>query len=644
VRRALTLFVSLALAGAAAAAVPMMASAQGRTAIPDSHPQWATPQTKVADTASSSKLSFRVYLPMRDQAGAEAAAQAVSDPSSKTYRQFLSPDQVRNQFAAADSTVKSVQDWLAGSGFSLGAMPSNKAYVEATGTADQVEQIFGVQLSTYRVAGQVLRAADRELSVPTALANQVLGVVGVDQATQLLKPDHTGGTPSDVPPASGFRNAPPCSTYYGQKVDTTDPAYGGKNLPYAPCGYTPAQLRSAYGIDKAPADGSGTTVAIVDAFASPTLYSDASEYARRNDPSHPLQKSQFSEHVFPTNSNLEPPNQCDAAGWYGEQTLDVEAVHAMAPGAKILYVGASDCQDASLDAALNWIVAGHTADIISNSYGDAGEDIPASEVRTWNQIEMQAALEGIGVYFSSGDNGDEAARLGTPSANFPATDPWVTAVGGTSLAVGQDGRQIFETGWETGKSTLTNGAYVPGVPGAYTSGSGGGTSTIFNQPFYQKGVVPDALSTQNQHGKAKGRVVPDISTVGDPNTGFLVGQTQTFPNGVYYDQYRLGGTSLSSPVLAGIVAVSDSLDHFHHGFLNPLAYLVASHTPAIADVQHVDAAVERVDYANSVDASGGLITSARSLDYPNLTIHTTAGYDNVTGLGSPNGLAFLLLP
>ncbi|NKQ54111.1 S8/S53 family peptidase [Amycolatopsis sp. K13G38] len=642
-RRALSLFVSLAVVGGVSAAVPGIATAQGRAVIPASHPRWATPQTKVTDTAPSSKLSFRVYLAMRDQAGAESAAQAVSDPASKTYRQYLTPDQVRDRFAATDDTVTSVRNWLSGSGFAIGDMPSNKAYVEATGTADQVEKAFGIALAGYKVDGRILRAADKELSVPAGLASSVLGVVGVDQATQLLTPDHTQGTPADVPPPAGFRNAPPCSSYYGEKVDTTDPAYAGKNLPYAPCGYTPAQLRSAYGIDQTGANGSGTTVAIVDAFASPTLYADAAEYAKRNDPGNPLRQSQFSEKVFPANPAQEPADQCDAAGWYGEQTLDVEAVHAMAPGAGILYVGSSDCQDASLDEALNWIVAGHKADIISNSYGDAGEDIPASEVRTWNQIEVQAAMEGIGVYFSSGDNGDEAARLGTPSADFPATGTWVTAVGGTSLAVGQDGKKIFETGWETGKSTLSGGTYTPAAPGAYTSGSGGGTSTIFDQPFYQRGVVPDQLSTQNQHGKAKGRVVPDISAVGDPNTGFLIGQTQTFPDGVYYSQYRIGGTSLSSPVLAGIVAVSDSLAHFHHGFINPMAY-ASYRSAAITDVSHVDGAVERVDYANSVDDSKGLVVSARTFDYPNLTIHTTGGYDNVTGLGSPNGLPFLIAP
>lgn len=611
--------------------------------IPLSHPLWATPQSKVADTDPASKLTFRVYLAMRDQQGAEAAARAVSDPASADYQKYLTPDQVRERFAADDGTVSQVRNWLSGSGLTVGDLPANKAYVEATGTAGQVSKAFGVQLSKYRVDNRVLRAADKELSLPSALAKNVLGVIGVDQATQLLKPDNTKGTPSDVPPGPGFRNAGPCSDYYGQKIDTTDPAYGGQHLPYAPCGYKPAQLRSAYGVDRASAAGAGTTVAIVDAFASPTLYADASEYARRNDPAHPLPRSQFSEQVFPANSALEPPDQCDAAGWYGEQTLDVEAVHALAPAADILYVGSSDCQDASLDTALNWIVAGHKADIISNSYGDSGEDIPASEVVSWSQITIQAVLEGIGVYFSSGDSGDNAAVLGHPAADFPATGPWSTAVGGTSLAVGPDGKRMFETGWETGKSVLTNGAYNPGPPGAYQAGAGGGTSVLFKEPFYQKGVVPDALAKQNQKGNTRGRVVPDAAAIADPNTGFLIGQTQTFPDGAYYDQYRIGGTSLASPVFAGIMAVADSLTHYHHGFINPSLYASAG-SASLNDVTHVAGAVERVDYANQVDASKGLLVSARTLDYPNLTIHTTPGYDTVTGVGSPNGLAFLLRP
>jgi subtilase family serine protease len=162
---------------------------------------------------------------------------------------------------------------------------------------------------------------------------------------------------------------------------------------------------------------------------------------------------------------------------------------------------------------------------------------------------------------------------------------------------------------------------------------------LFAQPSYQQGVVPDALATQNQHPGQKGRVVPDISAVGDPNTGMLVGQTQTFPDGVYYDQYRIGGTSLSCPLLAGIMALADSA-YGTHGFINPSLYALAG-TSALDDVQHVTAAVDRVDYVNGVDASNGTVTSVRTFDFQGLTIKTTPGYDNVTGLGTPNGLTFL---
>src|SRR6201999_1796937 len=104
------------------------------------------------------------------------------------------------------------------------------------------------------------------------------------------------------PPPAGFVNATPCSDYFGQKTDTTDPAYAGKQLPYAVCGYTPSQLRAASQLDiagKAGLDGRGATVAIVDACGSPTLYQDAAQYAKRSDPAHPLTRSQFSQFVYP---------------------------------------------------------------------------------------------------------------------------------------------------------------------------------------------------------------------------------------------------------------------------------------------------------------------------------------------------------
>jgi subtilase family serine protease len=644
VRRMLVLLSCTAAAVGLSVAVPAVAGAAGTAALPNSHPTWATASNKVAATAADSRIGFSVYLKMRDQAGAEAVATAVSDPNSSAYGHYLSPAQVRARFAATNATVQSVRQWLASAGFTVGATASNNAYVQASGTTAQIQHAFAVHLNVYSVKGQHRRAVDANLRLPSSILGSVVSVNGLNQS--LSKPLNSGATasPATVPPPDGFRNAPPCSAYYGEKTDTTDPAFNGQRLPYAPCGYKPAQLRSAYGIAATVGrgvSGRGQTVAIIDAFAAPTLYADAAEYASRNDPGNPLPRSQYSEFDFPTNTALEPPDQCDAAGWYGEQTLDVEAVHAMAPGAHILYVGASDCQDSSLDQALNYVVAGRLADVVSNSYGSLGEDgIPADEIQAFNQIAIQGVLEGMTINFSSGDSGDEVANVGQPEPDFSASDPWVTAVGGTSLGIGANGQRVAETGWETTKSTLTNGAWGPA---AYLYGSGGGTSRLFAEPGYQRGVVPDSLARMNQTGHHRGRVVPDISMDGDPNTGFLVGETQTFPDGVYYDQYRIGGTSLSSPLFSGLMAVSNQLVHFDHGFINPVLYQFTSRTRAIDDVRHVTGGVVRVDYVNGVDATNGTATSVRTFDFQGLAIHTAPGYDNVTGLGTPDGLAFLAL-
>jgi subtilase family serine protease len=621
-----------------AAALPA-AAADGPSAIPQSHPQWATPSSKVADPAASSSITFRVYLRTRDEAGAEALASNVSDPASSSYAHYLSPAQVKAQFAPTASQVGSVSGWLGSSGFAIDTVPSNNAYVEATGTAAQIDGVFHVRLGEYAVQGQTLRAPDTDLSIPASLATTVLGVVGIDQSQSLMKPQLAD--PDVVAPPAGFRNASPCSQFFGQQVDTTDPKFQGQTLSYAPCGYVPSQLRGAYGISdvvKAGIDGRGVTVAIVDAFGSPNLFSDAATYASRNDPAHPLLASQFTEQVADPTPGEEAA--CGAAGWYTEQALDVEAVHAMAPGAHILFVGGADCQGLSLDASLNSIIAAHSASMVSNSYGFSGEDLDASEIQAFHQIAVQAVLEGIGVYFSSGDNGDEAARVGRPEADFSAVDPFVTAVGGTSLGIGRNDNVVLQTGWEIGKASLGNGVWNAPV---YQSGSGGGTSRVFAEPDYQKGVVPDALAAANQTGTNRGRVVPDISMLADPNTGFLVGMTQTFPEGTFYDQFRLGGTSLASPLMAGMMAVSDQLDHFHHGFINPLLYHFTAHTPAISDVQPVNTGVVRVDFVNGTDATGGLVRTVRMFNDPDQTIHTTKGYDNVTGVGTPRGVLFLAL-
>src|SRR3954447_13808156 len=147
VRKTLALGVALLAMGATAG--PATAAPAGRSAIPDSQPGWAVPRSKVADAPVGERLAFRVYLAGRDDAGAEATARAVSDPTNQAYRQYLRPDQVLARFAPTTGEVRQVRDWLTGSGFTIGDVPANNAYVEATGTVDQAQQAFGVHLGEY---------------------------------------------------------------------------------------------------------------------------------------------------------------------------------------------------------------------------------------------------------------------------------------------------------------------------------------------------------------------------------------------------------------------------------------------------------------------------------------------------------------
>jgi subtilase family serine protease len=304
----------------------------------------------------------------------------------------------------------------------------------------------------------------------------------------------------------------------------------------------------------------------------------------------------------------------------------------MAPGANIVFVGAPNSfQD--LDAALNHVVDRGLAQIVTNSYGFNTELLPPGYILPVEDTILQGVVEGIGIYFSSGDNSDESLVEGYITTDWPASSPFVTAVGGTSLAVGASNNYLFETGWGSTTSSWTGSAWSPAPPGDWLYGSGGGVSRIFAEPAYQVGVVPGSVFAA-QH--RTGRAVPDISAVGDPNTGYLIGETQTFPDGsVKYSEYRIGGTSLSSPLIAGIMALCDQAAGSPHGFANPLFYSFAG-TAAFTDI--VDpastVAVVRTNYNNGVDVTAGLSYRLRTMNQT-LSLDTTPGWDNVTGLGTP---------
>lgn len=404
-------------------------------------------------------------------------------------------------------------------GFSIGYTPANRHFIEAAGTVAQAAAAFSTTFSIYSYNSAQLRSPDTSLSVPSMLPD-IAGVVGLDESDALAHPSSV-----KAPPPAAFVNAPPCATYWGAAPVSSTPTPDGTVLPqppydFAPCGYAGAQLQGVYGMASAIAagnDGRGVTVAVIDAYASPTIVEDVETYASRH--GLPSLRGLFRQVVAPGTFNRPQNPAQDPQGWSGEETLDIEAVHTMAPGASIVYVGAPN-NYRDLDATLNHAVDQRLADIITNSYGFSTEALPFGYVKSVNDTLIQAAIEGISVLFSSGDNGDETAGVAgaTPTPDWPASSPWATAVGGTSLGVGASNNRVFELGWETRRSLLTNGAW-----GARTwlYGSGGGTSRLFAQPSYQVGVVPDSMS--KVYGGDPMRVVPDISAVGDPNTGMLIG-------------------------------------------------------------------------------------------------------------------------
>jgi subtilase family serine protease len=496
-------------------------------------------------------------------------------------------------------------------------------YLQVRGSAAHVQQALGVTLKKFHHHGQVVEANTDAVTLPADIAADVTTITGLD--TTPHKMTHS------APPPAGFRNAHPCSHYYGQVKATYQadyrtplPKFRNQTLPYAPCGYTGPQFRAAYeGANPNHLSGAGVTVAITDAYAAPTIAEDSNRYAENNgDGSYgPGQLTQ----VIP--NSFRRQKQCGPSGWYGEETLDVEAVHAMAPDSDIRYYGASSCFDNDLLDTLAQVVDDDQASLVTNSWGDAGEPTSTQSIAAYQQVFLQGAMQGIGFMFSSGDNGDELAATGIKQPDFPASDPYVTAVGGTSDAIGAAGDMEWQTGWGTVKHSLSQDGNSWDLTG-YLYGAGGGDSALFNKPAYQQGVVPNEL--------ASGRGVPDIAMDADPNTGMLVGETQTFSDGQYYDEYRLGGTSLASPLLAGMTALASQNAGGRLGFLNPAIYSQAGGS-TYNDVKGAphDAGVVRVDYANSEDASGGLLYSVRTFDEDSSLV-TVKGWDDVTGVGSPN--------
>lgn len=613
-----------ALAGIAASTPAIAASDQDgdRVAVAGSTPAWATPAAKVGGTDDHAQRRIQVALALRDQAGAERLAKEISTPGSAAFRKTLTAGQFTDRFAATAQTVDQVRDWLRTQGVRITGVSSNHHFIEAVADTGTLEHAFGIRLSTYKHRGkhgkiQNLVAPESAITVPASVRGAVTAVLGLDDSEQTITPQRVDRRA----PAAQAAGGAGCATYWGQTVNDSVPQkYSDQSNVL--CGYNSAQTRGLYGLTPAQT-GAGTNIGIVAAYNGATTLADANRAAQKFG-APPLAVGQYTVNLPEGGFNPDP--SCEPDSWAGEQALDVQAAHTVAPAARITYYAGADCR--GLYTALNKAVADNQVGIITNSWGYNGDEttVAPSSRQAMDAIGVQAAIQGQSIVFSSGDAGDlSGVTGGRVSATFPSAHPWVTAAGGTSAAVDGAGKKMWDTGWSSTGLVQSGNGYVPtqDKDGPFAGGAGGGVSQVYERPEYQAGKVSGAR-----------RAVPDIAALADAYTGFAVGSTIPSRG---YAEYASGGTSLASPLLAGMIAAAaQAAGTDRLGFVNPAIYQLAG-TSAIADVKHRDGGV----WTDQLLAYGGVSVPPAAgsyfvdFDAKPQSLQSGPGWDPLTGVGTP---------
>jgi len=330
----------------------------------------------------------------------------------------------------------------------------------------------------------------------------------------------------------------------------------------APC-YGPTQIEQAYGTPELYAkgvEGQGQTIVIVDSFGSPTIASDLAVF----DKAYGLPAPPSLKVIQPAGTYTWTGNS-DQEGWAGETTLDVEYAHAVAPKAKILLVETPVSETEGVTGfpqivkAEEYVISHHLGGVITQSFNATEQTFATKQsLLGLRGVYTDAYSHDVTVLAATGDNGATDSELNENlsypyrTVGWPATDPLVTAVGGTQLSLNASGdRTSPDIAW---------------------SDSGGGVSTIFSRPAYQDPVAK-IVGTK--------RGVPDISMSASCDGSVLTYSSYTGTGG-----WGLTcGTSEATPLFAGIVALSDQVAHHWLGLINPAIYqLEASHAPGIVDI------------------------------------------------------------
>jgi subtilase family serine protease len=617
----------------------------------------------------STVISVTAWLKLHNEQRLDRLVAQQYTKADPNFHKWVTQDQFNAQFAPTSKELKAVQNWLNAHRLKTVDVAENNLYVKVQGTVADVEQTFHVQIDNFDLNGQTFRSNTNDPSINDSSGQLVAAITGLDDFG--FEPNHVparepDGTPFPMVPLARlgpnglffegqclfgvqthtFTGTGVSATYTGNRygADINNTALG--TLP--PCGYQPSEMQTAYNMKALYAtglNGSGETIVIVDAYGSPTIAEDAAVFSTVYGlPPIDLQLVRA--------PGLQQNPHGAARGWDLETTLDVEWAHAMAPGAKVALVVATD--RASLDEAINYAVVHHLGNTISNSWSTIEGLGNPKQLDRVNRILQMAAAQGIDVNFVTGDFGDETVRVGFKSVDFPASSPFATAIGGTSLFLNPDNTMAFQTGWGNNLTRIANTVAEGSTPVdpplhlGFQGGAGGGSSLTFAKPDFQSSLAGTT------------RQVPDISMLADPFTGAEFIQTV----GGVLSVGVIGGTSLACPMFSGVMAIAAQKNGSPLGQAAALVYTLPA--GAVYDVLAVSSPT---NVTGSITDSGGTTAySAANLAAPlentisffsalynspfstrwfvltfgtDTSLTTGPGWDNVTGVGTPNGVNFV---
>jgi subtilase family serine protease len=532
-------------------------------------------QSQLVQAAPAAQpLAISLGLQLRNVDTFNSLLSDINDPTSSLYQQYLTPDQFTQEFAPTGDQVQQVVSYLQAQGMVVTDVAPDNLLLDVQGTVQQARQAFNVQMNVYRHGKDTFYANGSPVRVPARLRSLIAAVTGLDTS---MKMNRNVVDMKQVPKTS-------------------------------PVGYAPKDIASAY--DISPLQSAGflgdrQTIALyeLDGYQS----SDVANYVQYYNPAS-LASIPASATAVPTaigavanltNTMVDNYNGSAGAGAI-ETSLDIEMIDAIAPHANILvYEGPNTVQ--GINDTYSKIINDNRAQVLSTSWGLCETAAGTSELQLLDNLFMQAASQGMSVFAAAGDKGAYDCADTNLVVDSPASDPYVTGVGGTSLQLNANGTISNESVW----SDTTNAGFTS----AEGDGSGGGLSSYFAQPSWQRGS-----GVQNSYSNGK-REVPDVTANADNNYGYAIYCTVAAANCPSTGWAMVGGTSASAPLwAASTLLINQYLQaqgKSRLGQINPVLYGLfnGTHTyPAFHD-----------------------ITTGNNLYYP-----ATGNYDLASGLGSPD--------